>query len=109
MKYIKTYERTYKQFDEIRSVGEKDELIGKYVICDETGVLNSVRDFLANNIGLVIGKSGSQSYQVKYKNYPDELIDFFVPHRVMRKDEIIQSSYSKKKLQQTIDQNKYNL
>ena len=41
MKYIKTYERT------------EDNLIGKYVICDEIGIPNHVRDFLQNNIGQI--------------------------------------------------------
>lgn len=86
-----------------------DDLIGKYVICDEQDTPDDLRNFLLNNIGRVREKVGSKSFQVKYEKIPIELEDYLIPYRVMRKNEIIKSSNSLKELKMILDQNKYNL
>jgi len=100
MKHIKHFKNTNKP------------QAGDYVICIENGGIQAVKNFVDNNIGIIVKVKNRPNfpYRVKYENIPIEIEEWFTDEsREMSEKEIIHFSKNKEDLEIYIQANKYNL
>lgn len=96
-----------------------DPHMGDYVICKENLVDDNFKDFLANNIGQIVGIKKYAAftdidYFVRYTNIPKKFQSYFITNKdiyrkLMSRNEILDISKTKDELEAKIAVKKYNL